>query len=87
MPHQNPEVTRLIESVEEVAASHPDLMAAIVRAVEQAAAAEADPYILLGVLVESLVQTLNRMPGSARQMATHATLRFLLARIRATDRK
>lgn len=87
MPHQNREITRLIQAVEATAASHPDLMAAVVRAVEQADAAEADPYMLLGVLVESLVRTINRMPGSARQIAATATLRFFLARMRATDCK
>ena len=86
MPYQKPEITRLIQLAEEAAARQPDLMAAVVHAVEQANAADADPYVLLGVLVESLAQTLNRMPGPARQIAANATLRFVLARLRGNER-
>ena len=87
MAYQNPEIIRLIHLAEEAAANQPDLMAVVVHAVEQANAADADPYILLGVLVESLVQTLNRMPGPARQIAANATLSFLLARLRRNERR
>ena len=73
-----PAVEALIRRVQRVAASRPDPMHILAQTISMTGAIGADPYTVLGVLVEGAVQTVVRQIPAERQNETAATLVRLL---------
>ena len=79
MPDRSfPAVDHLIRRAQRVAAGRPDPARILAQTIRFACPGGADPYAVLGVLVEGVVQTLvEHIPGE-RQAETAAALRQLL---------
>jgi hypothetical protein len=79
-----PAVEALIRRVQRVAASRPDPMHILAQTISMTGAIGADPYAVLGVLVEGAVQTIVQQIPPEQQMETAATLvRLLKERLNA----
>jgi len=85
-PRPFPAVAELAAQAEEAARQTVDPLAPIVHAVATALHAEADPYVLLGILVESMARTLCAVPPSRRSMALQASAAMLCKRIADHER-
>jgi hypothetical protein len=73
-----PAIEALIRRVQRVAASRPDPMHILAQTISMTGAIGADPYAVLGVLVEGAVQTIVQQIPAEQQMETAATLVQLL---------
>ena len=73
-----PAVEALIRRVQRVAASRPDPMHILAQTISMTGAIGADPYAVLGVLVEGAVRTIVRQIPAEQQTETAATLVQLL---------
>jgi hypothetical protein len=78
-----PELARLSALAEQAAADHPDLIAALAVAVKGAVASDADPYLLIGTLIEGVVHTLASIPPERQGDTAKAAVGLLLERLRA----
>jgi hypothetical protein len=79
-----PAVEALIRRVQRVAASRPDPMYILAQTITMTSAIGADPYAVLGVLVEGAVQTIVQQIPAQQQTETAATLvRLLEERLKA----
>jgi hypothetical protein len=79
-----PAVEALIRRVQRAAASRPDPMHILAQTIGMTGAIGADPYAVLGVLVEGAVQTIVRQIPAERQVETAAMLvRLLQERLNA----
>jgi hypothetical protein len=79
-----PAVEALIRRVQRVAASRPDPMHILAQTISMTGAIGADPYAVLGVLVEGAVETIVQQIPAERQTETSATLvRLLRERLNA----
>ncbi len=74
-----PAVEALIRRVQRIAASRPDPMYILAQTITMTGAIGADPYAVLGVLVEGAVQTILQQIPAEQQQETSATLIRLLA--------
>src|SRR5271165_2154939 len=80
-----PAVEALIRRVQRVAASRPDPMYILAQTISMTGAIGADPYAVLGVLVEGAVQTIVQQIPAEQQAETAATLvRLLKERLNAS---
>jgi hypothetical protein len=73
-----PAVEALIRRVRRVAASRPDPMYILAQTISMTSAIGADPYAVLGVLIEGAVQTIVEQIPAEQQTETAATLVRLL---------
>jgi hypothetical protein len=73
-----PAVDNLIRRAQRVAAARPDPARILAQTISMACPGGADPYAVLGVLVEGTVQTLVDHIPKERQAETAATLKQLL---------
>jgi hypothetical protein len=73
-----PAVHALIRRVQRVAADRPDPRVILAEVIRMIGASEADPYEILGVLVEGAAHTLAEHIPPERQADTAAELRQLL---------
>jgi hypothetical protein len=73
-----PAVEALIRRVQRVAASRPDPMHILAQTITMTGAIDADPYAVLGVLVEGAVQTILQHIPREQQAETAAMLVQLL---------
>jgi hypothetical protein len=73
-----PAVEALIRRVQRVAAARPDPMHILAQTISMTGAIGADPYAVLGVLVEGAVQTIVQQIPAEHQAETAATLVRLL---------
>jgi hypothetical protein len=79
-----PAVEALIRRVQRVAASRPDPMHILAQTISMTGAIGADPYAVLGVLVEGAVQTIIQQIPEEQQAETAAALvRLLKERLNA----
>ena len=79
-----PAVEALIRRVQRVAASRPDPMHILAQTISMTGAIGADPYAVLGVLIEGAVQTIVQQIPAEQQAETAATLvRLLKERLNA----
>jgi hypothetical protein len=78
------EVARLARLAQEAAEGHPDQVAVFRAAVKAAIASEADPYLVIGLMVEGIAATISdqRPPEQRREIAA-ATIHLLLDRFAA----
>jgi hypothetical protein len=73
-----PAVEALIRRVQRVAAGRPDPMHILAHTISMTGAIGADPYAVLGVLVEGAVQTIVQQIPAEHQMEAVSTLVRLL---------
>ena len=73
------ELSKLIEQAEDAAARVTDPVRTLADAIRMTVAGDADPYVLMGVLVEGAIQTLATRVPAVRQDDTAAALSQLLA--------
>ena len=79
-----PAVDALIRRVQRVAASRPDPMHILAQTISMTGEIGADPYAVLGVLVEGAVLTiLQRIPEERQQEAALALIKLLQERLTA----
>jgi hypothetical protein len=79
-----PAVEALIRRVQRVAASRPDPMHILAQTISMTGEIGADPYAVLGVLIEGAVQTIVQQIPAEHQAETAATLvRLLKDRLKA----
>jgi hypothetical protein len=79
-----PAVEALIRRVQRIAASRPDPMHILAQTISMTGAIGADPYAVLGVLVEGAVQTIVEQIPEQQRSETAATLvRLLKERLNA----
>jgi hypothetical protein len=79
-----PEIDKLIRRVQRVVANRPDPMHILARTIGMTGAIGADPYAVLGVLVEGAVETIARqIPAEQRAEASAALVGLLRERLRA----
>lgn len=75
-------VEDLIRQVETKAANEPDTLALVVALIKFAVRSEVDPYLLNGVLIEGIANTIHsRIPGRRRHQVATETIRLLLERL------
>jgi hypothetical protein len=75
---------RLIQSANQASSRGPDSIQLLANMIRLVTADGADPYIVLGVLVEGTVHTLVRhIPPERRQDATEELGRLLVERLKA----
>jgi len=73
-----PAIDALIRRVQRVAADRPDPTHILAEVIAMIGASEADPYLVLGVLVEGVAHTVDKHIPAARQAATTAEVVQLL---------
>jgi hypothetical protein len=73
-----PAIDALIRRVQRVAADRPDPTHILAEVISMTGASEADPYTVLGILVEGAVHTLVRHIPAERQAETATMLAQLL---------
>jgi hypothetical protein len=73
-----PAVEALIRRVQRIAAGRPDPMHILAQTIGMTGAIGADPYAVLGVLVEGAVETIVQQIPKEHQAETAATLLLLL---------
>ena len=79
-----PALDDLIRDIEAKTATRPELPQMLAQLIPMALARDADPYILLGVLIEGVVHTLaSSIPPEARAAVAKDVLRLLCERLRA----
>ena len=77
-------VEDLIRQVEAKGGDEPDLLALVVTLIKFAVRSEIDPYLLNGVLIEAITNTIHsHIPGSLRRQVATETIRMLLERLQA----
>jgi lactam utilization protein B len=73
-----PAVDKLIRRAQRAAAGRPDAARILAQTISMACPGGADPYAVLGVLIEGTVQTLVEHIPKERQVEIAATLKQLL---------
>ena len=80
------ELDKLIQLAEQAAANELDPIRALVEKIRSVTEGNADPYVVMGVLVEGAVHTLEtRIPTERREDTAAALLRLVVDRLRATE--
>lgn len=78
------EVRGLIALANAAAAATPDRPAVVATAITTAIVEAADPWLLIGVLVEGIAETINRsIPAARRQECAAAIIALLVERYRS----
>jgi len=78
------EILRLIEQAEEAAAATPDATSLLAHVIRLTVRADADPYLILGVLVEGVAHTLaTRVPDERRGEIGSEVSKLLVERLKA----
>ena len=79
-----PAVEALIRRVQRVAASRPDPMHILAQTISMTGAIGADPYAVLGVLIEGAVETIvQQIPAEQRAEAAATLVQLLKERLDA----
>jgi hypothetical protein len=79
-----PVVKAIVRRAERIASKRPDPTAILADVIRQTAARDADPYLVLGVLIEGAAHTLAaRIPSERRGDTAMALLQLLSDRLKA----
>jgi hypothetical protein len=79
------ELDKLIQLAEQAAANEPDPVGALANAIKTVAEGNADPYLVMGVLIEGAAYLLDtRIPDERRADTAAALLQLVANRLRAT---
>lgn len=82
--HHFPSLDELIRQVEAESATRPDLPQLLASVIRMMVASEADPNLLVGVLIEGLAHAIGaRIPAERRQEVGRETLALLRDRLQA----
>ncbi len=82
--HRSPELDALIRSAERAAAKEPDLVDTAAAVIKLAIGSGADPYLLIGALIEGVAATIDqRVPAQCQGITAVQTVRILLDRLKA----
>ena len=81
-----PATARLSALADQAAADNPDLIAALATAIKGAVASDADPYLLMGTLIEGVTHALGTLPPERQGDTAEAAVRLLRDRLRAEGR-
>ncbi len=85
MVRDHPNLAKLIASVEQIERCQPNPLKALLALIRTIAQSDADPYIIIGVLLEGAVHLLsNRIPHERRKEAAVAMVLLLANRLRAS---
>jgi hypothetical protein len=76
-------VARLALLAEQAAAEQPDLISLLAEKVKASVASDADPYLLMGTLIEGITHTLASIPPERRSDTARAAISLLHDRLRA----
>jgi len=76
-------VASLILLAEQAASEQPDLISVLAEKVKAAVASDADPYLLMGTLIEGITHTLASIPPERRHDTARAAVGLLFDRLRA----
>ena len=87
--HRFPALDALIRDVERAVAKEPDLIGATSAIIKFAIDSDADPYLLVGALVEAVAVIIaQKVPAERQRKVAVDTIRMMLARLkenRASD--
>ena len=84
MPGRYPILDSMIRQVEANAAAEPDNVAALAAMLRLVIASDADPYILVGVLIEGLAEAIvQRIPAEKQGDVGLQSMRLLLQQLKA----
>jgi hypothetical protein len=78
-----PDIALLIQRVEAAAADQLDIPAAVARLVKAGVDGSADPYLLIGALIEGVAHTLASVPVQVQAPTAKAATRLFLGRMAA----
>jgi hypothetical protein len=82
--HNQSELDKLLQRAEQAAVGEPDPVHALADAIRIIAAGDADPYLIMGVLVEGTIHLIERrIPGDRRAEAVEALLILVTNRLRS----
>jgi hypothetical protein len=85
-PEHQMELDKLIQVAEQAAEYEINPVVALVEVIKAVSAGNADPYLVMGVLVEGTVQTLRgRVPHDRRSDTAMAALKLMADRMRGLD--
>lgn len=76
-------VAGLTMLAEQAAAEQPDLIGSLAKGVKAAVASDADPYLLIGTLIEGITYTLASIPQDRQPETARASIGLLFDRLRA----
>ena len=84
MPDRSPNLDSLIRAAEASAAQHPDKLGALVAALKAISSSDVDPYLLSGVLIETITVTvIERVPPEKHGEVSVDIVRLLRDRLHA----
>lgn len=84
MPHRYPELEALIRNVEAKASDELDPLAVVALLLKLTIRSEADPYLLIGQLVEGIAETVvRRIPAEKQGEVAVNTIRLFCDRLEA----
>lgn len=78
-------IANLILLAKKAAAEQPDLIALLAEKVRAAVGSNADPYLLMGTLIEGVAYTLASLPQERQSDTARAAIRLLFDRLQAED--
>lgn len=76
-------VASLVLLAKQAAAEQPDLVTLLAETVKAAVASDADPYLLMGALIEGITYTLASIPQDRQSDTARAVVGLLFDRLRA----
>jgi hypothetical protein len=76
-------VGTLARLAKQAAAEQPDLISLLAEKVKASVASDADPYLLMGTLIEGITHTLASIPPERRSDTARAAISLLHDRLRA----
>lgn len=76
-------VASLVLLAKQAAAEQPDLIALLAEKVKAAVVSDADPYLLMGTLIEGVTHTLASIPPERQSDTARAAIGLLSDRLRA----
>jgi hypothetical protein len=81
--HRFPALDALIRDVERAVAKEPDLIGATSAIIKFAIDSDADPYLLVGALVEAVAVIIaQKVPAERQRKVAVETIRMMLARLK-----
>jgi hypothetical protein len=80
----SPEVERLARLAQEAAAGHPDRVVVFREAIKAAVASEADPYLVMGLMLEGIATAISgQIPLEQQREIAMAAIHLLMDRLAA----
>ena len=85
-PRNQSEIVKLVQLAEQAAADQPDPVGTLADIIKTVAEGDADPYLVMGTLVEGAAHTFrSRIPDERRDDTADALVRLMADRLRANE--